>query len=116
MRGILLSILLALLPAFFLPGCGGQVKPILQETRLDVPSRVAMQKKRIKYSLIAGEITKTEAAPLRDDLDRISEKYEHLKAEGGPTEKETASLSRMLDEISARIFEASQLRKKQHRW
>ncbi len=112
MRGIFLSILLA----FIFQGCGNQVKPVLQEARPDISARIGMQQKRIQHSIIAGEILPAEARPLQADLQRIRQRYDHLKAEGGPTEKETESLARMLDENSEQIYEASQLRKKLHKW
>ena len=49
-----------------------------------------------------------DALPLQEDLNRIRENYDKLKASEALTPKETANLTRMLDENSDRIFRLRQ--------
>ncbi|MHC1726388.1 MAG: hypothetical protein AB9866_10325 [Syntrophobacteraceae bacterium] len=89
-------------------GCMSEVKPVLKPVQLDIPGRIANQRKWIDQAIASRELSSDAAKPILADLDSIKEKHERLKAQGALTVKEVEILKRMLDENSAMIFREKQ--------
>jgi len=88
--------------------CISEVKPLLKPADVDLPSRIASQQKELDLSIAAHDFTREDALPFQENLNRIRENYDTLKAREALTPKETANLTRMLDENSDGIFRLRQ--------
>jgi hypothetical protein len=107
------SILILILLTILVTACASKVKPLLKPADVDIQTRIANQQKRIDQGTAAKAFTSEEAQPLKENLKRIKEKYDRLKAVGEPSPKDTETIKQMLDENSDLIFKAANKGKNQ---
>jgi uncharacterized tellurite resistance protein B-like protein len=65
--------------------------------------RIRSQQERINQGIRSGELTRSEADILQDNLDRIKARYSRMKADGKLTAEERERMDRMLDRNSRMI-------------
>ncbi len=70
----------------------------------DFQERIRDQRERIDQGIRSGELTRHEADILFDNLDRIRDRFDRMKADGRLTLEEQAKLDRMLEENSRMIW------------
>jgi SPX domain protein involved in polyphosphate accumulation len=78
--------------------------PIIRVYQTDIPGRIANQQYRIREGIASGELTRSEADILRDNLDWIRMRFSQMKSDRRLTQHEIAKLETMLDRSSAIIF------------
>jgi hypothetical protein len=64
----------------------------------DFQERIRDQRERIEQGIRSGELTRSEADILLDNLDRIRDRFSRMKADGRFTLEEQARVDRLLDE------------------
>ena len=70
----------------------------------DFQERIRNQRERIEQGIRSGELTRSEADILFDNLERIRDRFSRMKADGRLTLEEQARLDRMLDDNSRMIW------------
>jgi hypothetical protein len=108
--GILILIWLACTAS----ACISEVKPVLKPADVDLPTKIAGQQKQLDLGIATHEFTRDHVQPFQENLNRIKEKYEGLKAREALTPRETENLNRMLDDNSDQIFRLQQKAKHQN--
>ena len=106
------TVAFVILVLFSAAACMSEVKPLLKPAESDIPTRIATQQKWLDQNIAAHALTREQAEPIKENLDRIRERYDRLSAQGTISPKDADSLSRMLDENSDRLFRAEPRRGK----
>jgi len=101
-------ILILIWLTFAASACVSEVKPILKPVDKDIPTRITAQQKQLDLGITAREFKRENAEPVQQNLNRIKEQYERLKAQGALTQPEAETLDRMLDENSDQIYRLRQ--------
>lgn len=103
----------SLIIAFFLlTACITEIKPLLKPVEVDIPNRIADQRKWLDQDIAAKTMSREDAKPIRDKLIQIEEKYGRLQSAGALTPKDREAMNKMLDESSDSIFRLSQKTKR----
>jgi hypothetical protein len=80
-----------------------------------IQDRIERQQQRIDQGIIAGSLTRKEAAVLQDNLNWIRDEEAHLKRDGRLTDRERKRLHNMLDENSEMIKDKKHNRIRRYR-
>ncbi len=78
--------------------------PIARVYNAEIPHRIENQHFKIKEGIASGELTRSEAEMLRDNLNWIRTEYERMKADGRLTPHEVKRLDKMLDDNNTMIY------------
>jgi hypothetical protein len=70
----------------------------------DIPDRIRDQQQRINQGIRSGELTRSEADVLRDNLNWIKERFNRMTADGLLTPGERAKLDDMLERNNQMIY------------
>ena len=63
--------------------CISEVKPLLKPVNVDLQTRISGQQKELDLGIAAHKFTPENAKPIQENLNRIKERYDRLKAQGG---------------------------------
>jgi hypothetical protein len=70
----------------------------------DIPDKIRNQQERINQGIRSGELTRSEADVLQDNLNRIGETFNRMLADGSLTPAERARLDQILERNSQMIW------------
>ena len=82
----------------------------------DFRDAIRNQQERIEQGVRSGELTRSEADILQDNLNWIRDRSQRMKADGRFTLEEQARLDRMLDENSEMIYNKKHNVRRLERW
>jgi septal ring factor EnvC (AmiA/AmiB activator) len=82
----------------------------------DIPDRIRDQQQRINQGIRSGELTRSEADVLRDNLNWIKERFNRMTADGLLTPGERAKLDDMLERNNQMIYNKKHNARRLERW
>lgn len=94
---------MASLPAAF---AGEELFLIAQAHRTNVEDRIEEQQRRIDNGILNGNLSRSEADVLMDNLNWIRRRYHQLRSDGMLTHREAQNLQKMLDNNSQMIYKS----------
>ena len=95
----------------------GRVYPFEQRAVAgDFQERIRDQRERIEQGIRSGELTRSEADILLDNLNWMRDRFQRMKADGRLTVEEQARLDRMLDENNQMIYGKKHNARRLERW
>lgn len=96
--------------------CLTEVKPYLKPAQVvDIPDRIANLHKWLDEDITAKAISREDAKPIQDKLNKVKEKYDRMQSAGAVSAKDSEAISKTLDEISDSIFRKALKAQKKHR-
>ena len=84
--------------------CVMEQRPARENRAGDFQERIRDQRERIEQGIRSGELTRSEADILLDNLDRLRDRFSRMKADGRLTVEEQQRLDQMLDRNNQMIY------------